>query len=133
MVDRSHRGWSRTPPIASVGTCFRIYSLSSQPRQPYLEGESHCRSPDEFAVDFDDRGLGGRSDDTDWGRKNGASVCGETVDPEQGAWYLWYKPGSSGQRSCSDLPVDSPSGVYTFRVEGTERRYGHAFKGSDHC
>jgi hypothetical protein len=61
----------------------------------YLEGEDECRSPNDFTVDFDDRGMDGdESDGTDWGDDDGSRKCGEN-DLDDGVWFLFARePGA---------------------------------------
>ena len=43
----------------------------------YLEGEDYCCDSNDFALDFDDRGMDGNwLDGTDWGRDDGQWKCG---------------------------------------------------------
>lgn len=56
-----------------------------------LEGEDTCGDQGDFAIDFDDGGVAGTNDITDWGEIDGQSHCGTWVDPADGAWFLFVR------------------------------------------
>jgi hypothetical protein len=54
----------------------------------YAEGEDTCDAPDDFAIDFDDRGKDSlQSDGTDWGEDDNARKCGRS-GLAGGQWML---------------------------------------------
>ena len=54
-------------------------------------GETTCEDPDDFTVDFNDRGLdGNETDGTDWGEDDGAPKCGASYAAD-GAWFVWVR------------------------------------------
>jgi hypothetical protein len=54
----------------------------------YAEGEDACDAPDDFAIDFDDRGKDSlQSDGTDWGEDDNARKCGRS-GLAGGQWML---------------------------------------------
>ena len=81
----------------------------------YLEGEDSCDAPDDFTVDFDDRGMDSdQADGTDWGEDDTVPKCGDGDSAPAGtSWFVWFRPSSSIFTSCSDVPAGSPSQVYT--------------------
>jgi hypothetical protein len=57
----------------------------------FLEGEDSCDDEGDFAIDFDDRGVGGDGNDgTDWGEADGSQRCGFS-DLTIGSWFLWVR------------------------------------------
>lgn len=56
----------------------------------YLEGEDSCGDTGDFAIDFDDRGVAGSLDGTDWGESNGTRRCG-TSTGSTGEWHIWVR------------------------------------------
>ncbi len=64
----------------------------------WLEGEDDCGAADDFAVDFDGRGLGAPATATSWGLFDGLPRCGDEAMPgaaEGGApfrWQIWARP-----------------------------------------
>jgi len=57
----------------------------------YFEGEDDCGSTDDFAMDFDDRGMdNNQRDGTDWGEDDNSRKCG--VDGlADGQWFLYAR------------------------------------------
>jgi hypothetical protein len=54
----------------------------------YVEGEDSCDAPDDFAIDFDDRGKDSvQADGTDWGKDDNARKCGRS-GLAGGQWML---------------------------------------------
>ena len=66
----------------------------------YLESEDACAAPDDFAVDFDDRGLDGdEADGTDWGLDDGVPKCGaplSELELERTSFWIWVRRGLPG-------------------------------------
>ncbi|MGE0786037.1 MAG: fibrinogen-like YCDxxxxGGGW domain-containing protein [Sandaracinaceae bacterium] len=57
----------------------------------FLEGEDSCNSPDDFTVDFDDRGMdSNQADGTDWGADDREPKCGNQLLMD-GVWQLWLR------------------------------------------
>jgi len=77
-----------------------VSGISLQPgvtwsAESYLEGEDYCASPDDFSVDFADRGMDSNEEDgTDWGMDDGLAKCGTLVG-EGYAWFLFVREGSA--------------------------------------
>ncbi len=75
-----------------------------------LVGEDACDDSDDFAVDFDDRGMGGDGDDgTDWGEADGSQRCGFsrlTI----GSWFVWVREAAphcvDGEQSEGETGTD---------------------------
>jgi len=61
-----------------------------------FKGEDACAAPDDFTVDFDDRGMdANESDGTDWGLDDGVKKCGAQVDLGDMAWFVWYREATN--------------------------------------
>jgi hypothetical protein len=57
----------------------------------YFEGEDSCGAADDFAVDFDDRGMdSNQSDGTEWGEDDGFRACGRS-NVATGQWFVWAR------------------------------------------
>ena len=55
-----------------------------------LVGEDTCADQDDFAVDFDDRGMDGdEADGTDWGEDDGKKKC--TASNSGDAWFIFVR------------------------------------------
>ena len=95
-----------TPPARKNILTSETLPLGNPWNAGYLEAEDACQSADDFALDFDDRGVGGNpSDGTDWGEDNGYQRCG--VEHSGEAWFVWYRlaAGDTSGSSCSACPA----------------------------
>jgi hypothetical protein len=55
-----------------------------------LVGEDTCGDLDDFAIDFDDRGMdGNEADGTDWGEDDGKEKCGAAASGD--AWFIFVR------------------------------------------
>ncbi|MEQ1501558.1 MAG: MopE-related protein [Myxococcota bacterium] len=56
----------------------------------YFEGEDACNAPDDFTIDFDDRGMDSlETDGTDWGEDDSAAKCGTGYNGQ--AWFVFVR------------------------------------------
>ncbi len=62
------------------------------PDGDWLEGEDACGSMDDFAVDFDGRGLEAPASPTAWGLFDGEPRCGTGAVGEETGWQVWVRP-----------------------------------------
>ena len=69
------------------------------PDGDWLEGEDACGAMDDFAVDFDGRGLEAPANGTSWGLFDGVARCGEAAPGPNTRWQIWVRP-----------PEDAPLG-----------------------
>lgn len=62
-------------------------------RLGYLEGEDSCSDTSDFAIDFDDRGMDGMLEATDWGEDDSTFKCGAGASSTltDGGWYIWVR------------------------------------------
>ena len=68
-------------------------------------GEDACGSPDDFSVDFDDRGMdSNQADGTDWGEDDGALKCGAN-GLATGQWFVFAR--ERGRVAIVGVPVQA--------------------------
>jgi hypothetical protein len=65
-----------------------VLPLGDQWNAGYLEGEDSCTDTGDFTVDFDDRGMDGNWDNTDWGEDDSTKKCGSTTGQ---SWFIFVR------------------------------------------
>ena len=95
-----------TPPRRTNLLSGAVLNEGNEWNSGYLEGEDSCADSSDFALDFDDRGMGGNpSDGTDWGMADGSRKCGSLNSGD--AWFVWYRPAADSHGgSCEPCPKD---------------------------
>lgn len=93
--DGNGAGTGVTPPPARRNNVNgRSLSAGDPWDYGYLEGEDGCASPDDFTIDFDDRGMdNNQADGTDWGVDDSTEKCGTQQGmPLNGAqWFIFFR------------------------------------------
>jgi hypothetical protein len=80
------------PPVARRDNVSgQVRDVGDQWDSGSMEGEDACDSPDDFTIDFDDRGMDfNQEDGTDWGEDDTSRKCGAVGDAD-GQWFIFVR------------------------------------------